>query len=247
MGLTYTFPSIEGKIRISPSSFYMLFDNPAKWYRQTILGQKDGVNTNLVFGTLIHNRIERFFNKKDIDISEEDEYRKQFKDAVEVNEWEIDEMLEPMWEVILEHFSTLTDIPIEVEQSLIYEPKSDNCYISGTYDYRTKDTIGDYKTTNSKQSGIKTHHKLQLLVYAFLLQKQGIAVDNIEVTYIVKPKQLKTKYNPAIVQVFREQIEQEDMDFVINQLKLLVKRIDMCSENKELVELFFYTNPLAHF
>lgn len=247
MGLEYSYKAIEGKIRISPSSFYLLFDNPAKWYKQATSMDKNIPNTNMVLGTLIHNRIEQFFKGIDISIQEEYAYRQSFANNVEVDDWEIEEKLEPMWVVLLDYFSTTEDIPVEVEQQLIYEPKSDNCYISGTYDYRSEDTIGDYKTTNTKQTCIKTHHKLQLLVYAYLLRRNGIQIENIEVVYIVKPKQLKTKYNCPIVQVFREPIEQEDMDFIINQLKMLVTRIDMCKANPELIDILFYVNPLAHF
>jgi hypothetical protein len=247
MGLDYSYNKIEGKIRISPSSFFMLFDNPAKWYKQTIGISKVTSNTNMVLGTLIHNRIERFFLSLGIDYQEEADYIDKFNSNVDVDAWEISAMLEPTWQVILDYFSTLDELPVENERQLTYEPIDSIAYISGTFDYRYKNTIGDYKTSNSKQSGIKTHHKLQLLVYAYLLRREGIEIENIEVTYIVKPKQLKTKYNPAIVQTYRENIVQEDMDFIINQLKNLTKRLDMCQKDSSLIELFFYTNPLAHF
>ncbi len=247
MALEYTFNGIENKVRISPSSFFLLFDNPAKWYKQTMGISKVSPNTNMVLGTLIHNRIERFFLALGNDLEEESKYIEQYNDDVNVNVWEVLDMLEPTWNAILDHFSTLDEVPIENERQLTYEPINSSAYISGTFDYRLKDTIGDYKTSNSKQTGIKTAHKLQLLVYAYLLRREDINIDYIEVTYIVKPKQLKTKYNPPIVQVYREPIEEEDMKFVINQLKNLVRRIDICKEDPSLTELFFYTNPLAHF
>lgn len=247
MGLDYISTEIENKIRISPSSFYLLFDNPAKWYKQTVLKQKDSPNTNMVLGTLLHNRIERTFSGLPVDETIEEEYINLFNENVEVNAWDIYEQLNPMWNTVSEHLLTI-EKPIEFEKQLVYEPvNNQDVFISGTFDYRTNDTIGDYKTTSTSMSGIKTHHKLQLLLYAYMLRKNGINIENIEVTYIVKPKQLKTKFKDCVVQVYREPIVEDDMKYVLTHVKNLSTKISMCKTNPELVDLFFYNNPLAHF
>ncbi len=247
MSLEYNDIKIDGRIRISPSSFYLLFDNPAKWYKQTVDKIRDGVNTNLVFGSIIHNRIEQLFNNLPVDVIAEEAYINSFNDIVEVNAWEVYEMIEPTWNVLSEHLKTV-EIPVGFEEELTYIPTTNNdIFIGGTYDYRYNNVVGDYKTTSTSQSGIKTHHKLQLLLYAYMLNKQGHNITEIEVTYIVKPKQLKTKFKDAVVQVYREPIDEKDMQYVLTHVKNLGTKISMCKANPELVDLFFYNNPLAHF
>ena len=256
MSLEYNNIKIDGKVRISPSSIYGLFDNPAKWYKSTILGQKDPINENLVIGTMIHSRIEDFYNGNEVDTDKEFDYLQQFVRLPEINEWNIGEVIHHTWKAVEEFLKSETKKPDSMEQSLIYEPISNpDVFIGGTYDYLIGDTIGDYKTCTTLPKAISSHHKLQVLLYAWMLRQQGKVVNNIEITYISKWKagtiSPKTKNvigskKPEVI-VIKEQIKEEDISFILDQVKNLGRRISMCKEDPSLVDVLFYVNPLSKY
>lgn len=274
MGLEYNNKKIDGRYRISPSSLYSYYDNPARWWKQNIEGIKDALNENLIIGTIIHDRIERYYNQLEPDYDGEVEYMSQFDNLPEINNWKIADIVTETWKHLESEYLPTTIKPDSMEQWIEYIPRSNkDVWIGGTYDYLRYENdlclarvLGDYKTCNSLPSSINTHHKVQLYLYVWLLRLNKIAIDRIEVTYIQKwdkgkenDKWLnasaldKTKYKQYIgskkadTKVFIEAIDEEFMTTVVEDIKNLGTIISMCKKNKELVPLFFRKNLLSHF
>lgn len=260
MSLEYKDIKIDGRVRISPSSIYQLYDNPSKWWTKNVLGIKEPMNNNLLIGTLIHNRIYRFFQKLEVDYDEEVAYLQQFSNNPEINDWEVFDVVEETWKYLLEeHIPTMIK-PTDMEVYVEYIPKTnDTIFVGGSYDYRYKNDnrviLGDFKTANTVSKSIKTHHRLQLLIYAWLLKMQGISINTIEITYIQKydkgeisektGKQIKQK-KPE-VSVVQEDITDDDLSFIQDELVKIGKRIKVCKLDESMVELVFPTNYLSHF
>lgn len=274
MSLEYNDKQIENRIRISPSSLYDYYDNPARWFKRNVLKERDGTNENLIIGNIIHSRIEQYYKGETIDYDAELEYLDKFKDNPDIDEWSITNTILETWKYLENEYLPTTIKPDSMEQWIEYIPRSnEDVFIGGTYDYiRYEDNLclakvlGDYKTCNSLPTSIKTHHRLQLYAYAFMLNMQGEAIDKIEVTYIQKwdkgkenEKWLnasaldKSKYKQYIgskkadVKAFIEAIDEELYSQVVEDFKNLGTILSMCKKDKKLVPLFFRRNYLSHF
>ena len=274
MSLEYNDKQIEDRIRISPSSLYDYYDNPARWFKRNVLKERDATNENLIIGNIIHSRIEQYYKGEAIDYDAELEYLDKFKDDPDIDEWNVTNTVLETWKYLENEYLPTTIKPDSMEQWIEYIPRSnEDVFIGGTYDYiRYEDNLclakvlGDYKTCNSLPTGIKTHHRLQLYAYAFMLNMQGEAIDKIEVTYIQKwdkgkenEKWLnasaldKSKYKQYVgskkadVKVFIEAIDEELYSQVVEDFKNLGTILSMCKKDKKLVPLFFRNNYLSHF
>ena len=262
MGLNYIQREIEGKIRISPSSIYTLYDNPRKWYKTYIEKTvKNESNEEIVIGSIIHDRIERFYNGLEPDTDAEFEYMQQFKYLPQINEWNIADVVNGTWNYLRDEYLRTTIKPMSQEEYLEFEPKSNpDIFVSGTYDYLykrdNKTILGDYKTCSTLPKEIKTHHRIQLLVYALLLKlTKSVIVDEIEITYIQKANigtisektgnRIGVKKPEAIA--LREPITGDDIQFILKELKNIGDRISFCKQDSKFIELMFPTNYLSHF
>jgi len=258
--LEYTNHKIEGRVRISPSSLFGLYDNPSKWYKNTVLGIKDSPNMSMVVGTILHDRLHRFYQGLEPDIGLEVEYLSTFGNNPEIDEWKIRDVIEETFLFLAKEHLPLTIKPMKMEEYVQYIPQSNpNIFVGGTYDYMYhkdgKVILGDYKTTGTLYSEIKTHHWLQLLAYAWLLKFQNIIVDKIEITYIRKydegtissktGKRIGLKYPE--VSVIQQDITEDDLGFIQRELVNIGKRITLCKQDSNLVDLVFPLNYLSHF
>lgn len=256
----YTDNKIDGKVRISPSSMYNLYDNPAKWYKNNVLGIKDSSNNNIIVGNIIHDRIYRFYQGLEPDYDGESIYLDKFKNSPEINDWEITDSVTEIYAYLIKDYIPTTVKPIKMEEYIEYIPKTNpDVFIGGTFDYLYKKDgktiLGDYKTCGSIPTSMKTNHWLQLLIYAWLLKFNDIKVDKIEITYIRRydkgtisektGKRIGVKLPEA--QIIQQDLNDEDLIFIQKELVNIGRRISLCKQDETMVELVFPTNYLSHF
>lgn len=236
MGLKYNDIKVsDGRFKLSPSAFSMFGGNPSKWYKEQVLKQGDfRGNTNTVVGTIIHNRIEEWFNGIPSDLNKEDEYMQQFSDVGEFDVWEANNQVDSLWEVVKEQIGTW-DKPTKMEQEVVFDIPDSNVTIAGTYDYLRGTTIGDYKTTSRSEKSIKISHKIQLACYIIALRANGVTVTDWEITYMVKTK------TPKVI-VIKEPIDEGFVKETKQEIKDMVKRLKMLSEAPELSRILFPNN-----
>jgi hypothetical protein len=262
MSLGYNNIKIEGRVRISPSGMYSYYDNSEKWYRSNVLGKKDDPSEIMIIGTILHSRIEDFFNGKMVDEVAEAEYLAKEADNAPIDTWQVISSVEETWKYLLnEYLPTLTK-PDSQEEALTYVPESNSdVFLGGTYDYIRGSVLGDYKTTTELPDAIKTQHRVQAYLYAWMKVKSGYHIDEIEITYI--RRYFKGKPNPkydgtkkykeylgakeAGVNIIREKIDPEFMETVLSHVRDLGTMISMCKADDSLVPLFFRRNLLSHF
>lgn len=262
MSFDYNDKKIDGRIRISPSGMYNFYDNPARWYKSNVLGIRDSVNSNMVIGTIIHHRLEEFFKGNPVVPSEEVEYLARFANNPEVNDWDVMEVVHNTWVYLYNNFIPEMNKPDSFEEFIEYIPTSNNdIWVGGSYDYLRGNTIGDYKTCNTLPREIKTHHRIQLYIYAWILNQSGHDIKQIETTYIQKWTKGKPndKYDgtkkykeflgskEAQAITLREEIDNEFMNVILVDMKNIGTMITMCKQDESLVDLFFRHNLLSHF
>ena len=227
---------IDGKVKISPSGFGSFYHNPLAWYKTHISKEKKvDPNENMVLGTIIHQRLHDYYTTGRIDIDSEWDYMEQYKDLVSINEWKIADDISRIWSE-LELWLPTTTKPDSMEQQVVFEIPDSKYFIAGSYDYLRGTTIGDYKTTSTTPKTIKLSHKIQLYLYAIALRLNKIPINEIEVVYIVK---LKGK--PKVV-VLNEPIDETFLLYVKQQVKDLIKRLDLVENNPDLLEIIFFEN-----
>lgn len=233
---------IDGKIRLSPSSFCNFYESAGNWYKTQILKDNEFTgNTNTVVGTIIHARLGAYWSGVKVDSDTELEYISQYDANPEVDCWKVADDVDRLFEAICEeHSEFLRDKPEEVEQSLQFEIPDSEYFIGGTFDYRRKNVLGDIKTISTTPKAIKFNHKFQLYTYEMLRRLNDMTeCDTIEVLYIVKLKKPKAV-------IIQEPIDEEFMEYVKTEYKKMVVRLDMCKDNEDLAELMFPNNPNSY-
>jgi len=232
---------IENKIRFSPSSFANYYENPYYWYKTQVMKENDFKgNTNTVIGTIIHARLASMWLGMDYDTDVEVDYISKYDDNVEVDCWKIADTVTDIWNAILENKDILPKADV-IEQSVSFEIPNSEYFIGGTFDYLYGSTIGDIKTIATTPKQIKFNHKFQIYLYllALRMNKQHLDLNTIEVIYIVKTKK------PKVV-VLSEPIDDEFLSYVKDEVKKMIKRLEICKENQEMIELMYPTNPNSY-
>jgi len=227
---------IDGKLRLSPSSFNNFYLNGKAWYNQNVLKvDKFTGNTATVLGTILHARIGAYWKGIEIDTDEELKYLDRYKENPEVDDWKVADMLTNLWDIVAEHITQM-EKPTEVEQRVVFEiPKSD-IFIGGTYDYRTKSKLGDIKTVSQTPKSIKVSHKIQLYIYLLIMRMNGDnSIKELEVLYIVKTK------SPKVLTLV-EPVDEDFLEWIKSEVKNMVKRLDMVKEDESLVDILFPYN-----
>jgi hypothetical protein len=239
--IQYNSLEIEGKTKISPSSFCSFYENPNHWFETQI--KKNNTfkgNTATVLGTLIHYRLECLWKKEPIDEDEELRYLALYENVADVNEWDVTDKLKSIWSTLERDFKQLP-IPDYIEEPIVYEIPNSEYHISGTFDFRFKDgVLGDIKTVSQSVKNIKVSHRIQLLIYALALKmSQGVDVSSIRVIYIVKTK------TPKLI-VLEEPITDGDIDWIKQEIKNMIQRLELCKNDESMIELMFPNNPTSY-
>jgi hypothetical protein len=227
---------IDGKLRLSPSSFNNFYLNGKAWYNQNVLKtDKFTGNTATVLGTIIHARIGAYWKGIKIDTNEELKYLDRYKDNPEVDDWKVADMLTNLWDIVADQITQM-DKPTEVEQRVVFEIPNSDIFLGGTYDYRTKSKLGDIKTVSQTPKSIKVSHKIQLYIYLLIMRMNGDnSIKELEVLYIVKTK------SPKVLTLV-EPVDGEFLDWIKSEVKNMVKRLDMVKEDESLVDILFPYN-----
>ena len=235
MSLEYNNIDVGDRIKISPSGFSNFAGNPRLWYENNIL--KTGTfrgNTNTVVGTIIHNRIEQWFNNEPIDEDAEAVYIESFNETRDVEPWKVVDDVKRLW-VLLEVELPTWEKPSEMEKAVRLDIPNSNYTIAGTFDYLRGTTLGDYKTASSAPKKIKVSHKIQMSLYVLSARAMGTQITHWEVTYIVKTK------TPKIV-VLNEPIDEEFVAETKQEIKDMIIRVELVNERPELESVLFFKN-----
>tara|TARA_B110000908_G_C10196009_1_gene422931 strand:- start:106 stop:915 length:810 start_codon:yes stop_codon:yes gene_type:complete len=242
-------------LKISPSKFSSFISKKHQWYREVVL-KEDGFmgSTSSVIGTIVHYVAECVASKSDIDKDAIYEYIESSKSIGE--EYCADTVIaniEQMSSVLVnEYVIPNMDNYLEVE-TVHTAGLGYGIYASGKLDALegTKDDccIVDYKTYNSKSTPktIPQAYKYQLLVYAFLLNKNGYNPTRIKLVYVnrnidggVSEKTGKAlKSYPPQVTVLVESITDEDIEFIGGLLDLCADSVLAGQEYPELLHVIW--------
>lgn len=245
----------DSVFKISPSQFSKFIDSPHVWYREAILKEVGFTHsTSSVLGTVVHYCAEQVAKGEEVNKKEIEEYvysheiTDDFDPDVVIHQY-------PGMAMCLVNDYVLQNVNnyLEVE-SQHYALVRDRFYAGGTLDVLqgTKDDcmIVDYKTYNSKTTprSIPAYYKYQLLVYAFILIKNGYNVTRIRLVYVnrnidggVSEKTGKPlKSYPPQVTVLTEVITAEDIEFISSLLHLCVDTVRAGDEYPELRHVIYH-------
>lgn len=244
----YVKVGVEGKFNVSPSSLGAFIDNPATYYRQSILGEVFEGNTNTVFGTVLHAALEGHFNGDKLLHSDVVEYLEQYKFNPQVDR---DFILTNWGLTYAAAIAHGLKKPDKVEYQTMFEI-DDKITLGGTVDYRRGKTIGDYKGCASIKKDLGDY-KYQLMTYAMVEKLQGIETTHIEIVYIQRPnagypsektgKLIGVK--KPVINVVVHEITDADWQEIEDLLLVVVDTLRLYFDNKELAHLIFRENKFS--
>lgn len=241
--IKYNDIKIEGKTKISPSSFVESMISPSTWYKSQIL--KEGGfkgNTASVLGTLVHAKIEAYYNDSVLPESDISAYLSQYVDNPDVDEWSIRDNLEGSYKAWVKDYGTKYPKPDELEKALVFEPSGIDYYIAGSCDARQGNIVIDWKTSATKKTSIG-NYRYQLLIYAWVYKQLGVKIDTMRICYIIH----KTKTLQARIEVVDEPINDSDYEYIEGQLKLLIKKCKYTIDHPEALEFIWNHNPDTYY
>lgn len=230
--------------KISPSSFAKFISSPHIWYREQVLGEREFTHsTSTVLGTIVHYCCEMVSLNRKVDKDAIEEY---VYSQPNVEGYDPDEVIAnypSMAECIVNNYVLQNMKHYFHVESQHFAPLGGGFYAGGTLDViqGTMDDcmIVDYKTYNSKTKpkSIPQDYKYQLLVYAYILIKNGYNPTRIRLVYVNRHidggisektnKPLKS-YPPEVAEL-TEVITSEDIEFISSLLELCVDTV--CASN----------------
>lgn len=239
---------VEGKFNISPSSIGTFMQNPKVYYERYLLGMKGETNTNLLFGTIIHNGYEQYINGDKLTHEDVEEYIEPHIMSPDVDA----KFILGCWEDCLNGLiAAKLPKPDKIEYQLSYEStKYTNFAVGGSVDGRYEDTIYDLKTTTQFKKEIPASYRLQLMTYSLIERLNGNSPKYIEIVWIKKPSlgYISDKTGKLIgvkkteVQTVREEITEKMWVEVKDYLSLMFKTIGAWQKDNSLAEILFREN-----
>lgn len=245
----------EGTHRISPSQFSDFVSAPHRWYRKQVLGlDKFEGNTASVRGTAIHVCCEfaalgkPLTHKMICDWIDELDYNE------DLDKEEVKATYQAMANLIVNEY-VLQHSFLEVEHDLSHWANP-RLKVSGQLDRlegTLEDTmIVDYKSYGSttKPKYIPQNYKYQLLVYAYLAEKNGYNPTRMRLVYVSKEVDKRSisektgkpigKIYPPEVTVLTETITEEDMTFIKSMIKLCEEKLKATNDYPELTHVIWH-------
>jgi CRISPR/Cas system-associated exonuclease Cas4 (RecB family) len=239
---------------ISPSSINLFFTNPSAYYLERMEGNPSTFqgNTSSLMGTICHKIYEIVSLYPDTwkehinrEIIEKDLY--EFVNLHPDLGIDVPDILTnyPLVsaEVVNNYILKSTNDLIACEKSIVVSLK-DGVYLGGTIDRIEHDNnmncdiVVDYKNVSKLPvltNGIPFNYKVQLLAYAYALNKEGFNVKQIRIVYGIKP----TKTIPARCMVITEDIDSTANKLIKDTLQLITESVLLCKSNPELIYIIF--------
>ena len=208
----------EGSFKISPSGVSGFFNYTANWYNENLLGN-DGFNGNTasINGSIVHFAAE---HDRIPTIDEVDDYL-----ALQKCDYDRDEIMNNYPDMCTAIIADNIDHTIESKEQFKFTHIKDVVYVGGTYDAITTNgnlkTLVDYKTATTKPSRFSKDYRMQMLTYCYILKKNNIHIDQIELRYIVRA----TKTLPVRVISFIEPIDNSNLEFIESVLNMMADSV----------------------
>lgn len=232
---------VKDDFRISASSFSKYFDKTSEWYRQFLLGETFFTgNTASHLGTAVHAGIEMYIKEGAVLWDEIKNYIISIEDP-EVDKNHILTQYEPMINCAL---SFVEDNKPKLSEIFVYQPILPGIGVGGSIDAVRGDTIYDWKTTSAKTPPTKFSRPywFQLMIYAWLLNKQGKHIRFLKLVYITENEvnriSEKTgkplKDYPSQWSTVVHEVTQEDLDLIESCINLVAESVQMFKAKPEL-------------
>ena len=225
----------ECKFKISPSQIDKFFKLPVVWYTENILGEKEDFNsTAMALGTVCHHVFELVGKGEPVNKDYIEEQVVGIEDD-NVNALEVLDNYVPIVESVVNEY-LLANMPTKTEYQVYTEVK-EGIYVGGSIDNVTNSIVVDYKNVSTKPNDkqIPFNYKIQLLAYAYILNRNNYFIDRIRIVYGVRP----TKTLPARTIVVTEEIGYQDWEMIENTLELMADTVLLVKEKPELAYLLF--------
>lgn len=248
-------------LNISPSKFSTFIEKKHKWYREVVL-EEDGFegSTSSVIGTIVHYIAECVSTKTNINkdaIYEYIESNKKLGEELYCADTVLGAFELMASCLINDYVLPNMDNYLEVESTHMVA-LGDGIYVSGKLDVLEGEKedccVTDYKTYNSKTKPkfIPANYKYQLLVYVWLLKKNGYNPSRIKLVYVNRNidgglsektgKPLKS-YPPEVTTLV-ESVTDEDIEFIDSLLNLCKDSLLAGEKHPELLHVIWNDNRL---
>lgn len=221
--------------RISPSSIADFFSHPRQWWGTNFLNEPGFTgNTNSTLGTIIHYFAALAGLKQPVPSSPDqivEDYLASL--TIDIDRDEIRSLWRDMSNTLIKGCINGTSFH-SVEQ-FFYHKILPGIYVAGTADAVRPTgngfyTIRDYKSASIKPSSFPYHYRMQLHTYAYLLTKQGIPIDTVELCYVTRP----TKTLPSRHFHMSEPFTSDDLAKIESQLFTIAKSIELWQSSPDL-------------
>lgn len=226
----------EDYFRISPSGASKFFSQTTQWYRENLMGEKGFQgSTATILGTIVHFFAECAATGEAPANADKVVAEYLNKQKIEYDRADVELHWRDMANVLNEEAVFPVQSKIHSTEQFIHYKVTDGIYVAGTYDALLDNkngtyTIRDYKTAAKKPSSFSYDYKVQSLIYAWVMRKQGVNVTEIELQYVVKP----TKTLPVRNVEFKYQVTEEDMNFIDNVINIIAKSVKCWKEQPEM-------------
>jgi len=238
----------ESQFKISPSGLHSFLRNRYEWYKTHILGEDAFVaSTGSKLGTLLHHLNEQYLLDREVTFSDINEYIESLIDMDNIDTSFIINQYPIISKMMHKYLDEVKQSKFETEKYIIHQ-LTDNVLVSGSVDLIQGHKVIDYKYTQKKPRGDKMSFQywIQTLTYAYILNKQGYNITEIELWYMTPNEVLKTKTNASARYIQNHIITQDDLDIIENILYLCADTMEHAFAKPEDSYILFCDYRLKH-
>lgn len=242
-------------LKISPSSFANFIERPHHWYRTQILGEDVfDYNSMSVIGTIVHYCAEQVAKGDEVDEEAIEAFIASKEPKDDYDPERVRKGWYPIALALINGYVTESMpnyLPVEEQHCA---DLGEGIYAAGTTDVLqgTKEDcmIVDYKTYSSKTKpkSILKHYFYQLMVYAWILRKNGYNVTRVRNVYVnehidggisEKTRKPLKSYPPEVV-VLTQEVTEEDFAFIESMLELCKETYRASEAHPELLHVIYH-------